>query len=616
MGVLRLLAPDQSGLLFDFTAPTGTGNPNTLVTELSAGVDFGTVQPALAISMMEAGASLDGMELPPVEVALGFTATAATDDDLWAGLGQLARYLIQASTEHPVYLEWTELGTTYYYDVVGALELPALFRGQGVGAVVSSRRNSMGPIPIRVLRQPWRRGAPVTTSADVVEDDPATGTPDQSRIAAFTVTGDLPTPCKVRAQMDTGSKVVQVLMGHRWRGSRPSTYLTDYRDETAWFQCEATNRGWTITLENDTAAATDGALASPGSGNVVAQVNGGGTTVGTMLRRMRATRTTLMDSLRGSWRPYLRVKATSADTSWEIQLKWAASAATGTPMIEEATYTHRTLEAGQVGYVEVPLGRIDVPEVAALSGLAVEIHARRLVGGAGNLNMDFVWLPPAELTAVNVPQGPTTTVLGKDLATPVTNPAGGTAGTPNGDQLNLDTTTDNAGISPNTGRVFPAGLWRALFRTGTGTGSATAKVRNITGSSDTATVTITSPLARYALDWTAAGAVAYQLQVDDPPGTNMSVAEISYLPLYTVPDTFSVRTDPGPRRYAADLLDASGNLAGYLDAAGAMPLMGRPGDNQLVIAAHEVALPGYAELENLLDRDITVTVTFEPRYAL
>lgn len=617
MGVLRLLGPDQSTLLFDFTAPTGSGNPNSLVTELSAGVDMGTVQPALRLSMMEAGAAIQGMELPPVEASWSFTASAATDDDLWAGLGQLARYLASITRDHPLYLEWNELGTAYYYDLLGATSLPQLFRGQTSGAVISGRRHSMGPVPISVMRQPWRRGATVTTSAEVVEGDPATGTPDQSRLASFTVTGDLATPCRLRAQLGSGGAVTAALfrLAHRYRGSRPSSFMTDYRDETAWLSCAASGRGWTITLGDDTTSVADGAGSASGN---VAQVASAGSTVAQLKRRVRATRTTLMDSLRGSWAPALRFRATAASV-WELQLRWGPSTADPAPYAED-TYTHDcTAGASFTGYVEPMMGRIDIPQVVALSGMAVEVWARR-VSGTGSLNLNLIWLPPDPVVAVKSGAATALQLAGAGLVSPVASPAGGTAAPVDGTGRDPDDLTDNAGTPPE---VWAAGRWRVTWVVSNFAGSAQNQrlvVRDHTGATDLYSETFSVPYPanklRVTREVTAAGATTYSAQFDDPASTSLfwDAIDLEFLP--TLLQNESIRTEPGPARYAVDKLDSSGNLSGYLEVEGPVPLMGMPGDNQVPIAAYDLPRVGFVENEHTLLRDLTVTVAFDPRSAL
>lgn len=41
MGILQLLGPDQSTVLWDFDDATGAANPSTVITNLAAGVDMG-----------------------------------------------------------------------------------------------------------------------------------------------------------------------------------------------------------------------------------------------------------------------------------------------------------------------------------------------------------------------------------------------------------------------------------------------------------------------------------------------------------------------------------------------------------------------------------------------
>ena len=146
MGVLRVLGPDQSTVLFDFDDSTGAANPSTVVTNLGAALDLGSVDPALALELRTHGAAILGSPtLPTVEMQIPFMASAATDTALFEGLGQLYRYLLSASRDHPIYLDWTELSATRYIDVVGIAEMPQLIRGDQKSGIVASRRSSARP---------------------------------------------------------------------------------------------------------------------------------------------------------------------------------------------------------------------------------------------------------------------------------------------------------------------------------------------------------------------------------------------------------------------------------------------------------------------------------------
>lgn len=620
MGLLQLLAPDQTTVLWDFDDPTGAANPSTVATDLKTSMDMGTIEPVHDVFTTTAPGGMKlATEYHPVEMLVPFTASAATDDALWAGLGQLARYLAAAASDHPAVLKWTDLTEARYIDVLGALNLPALLRGQRESGLISVRKNSMGPIPLRLLRQPWARGPQVSVSGVTVPDDPATST--KARVFPLTVAGDLPTPAQIRVQIDAASSpaVERVLIAHRARGSRAATFLTDYTAETGFLQLEADGRGWTVTRSNDTSTATD-ANASPGSGTSVARI--AYTTDPAVPKvRIHATRTTKLDSLRGAWDVWIRVKAAAA-RDYRLQLRWSPSVTT-TPAFTLKEIKHDTSAQGTpaaFGYVEKNLGRIVLPQQGTLGGLTLDVWSYIASGTAQNLDCDLIWLVPAydQGTIVTV-GGSSTVTLGNAMASPVSNPAGGTAGTVQPSKgLALDTSTDNVGLSPNTGIVYPAGHHRVRYRLAVGGDPKTAKlnVRNITGSSDAAsrTVTINPGTADFYLEFDANGTSAYQPQVDDPSALIVVILEIEVTYIPALGSGESARTDPA--RYTVDRLDSSGNVSGFLGNEGELPAILAPGDNQIMVRCDDIPLALYEEGENKLGRTPTVSVIYDPRYAL
>jgi hypothetical protein len=630
MGVLQLLGPDQTTVLWDFDDSTGAANPSTVITNLGADLDMGTLPPALStFASSDFGATPLGYTNPPVEMTIPFMASATSDDNLWAGLGQLARYLGSISVMHPLYLKWTELTEVRYIDLIGVLEMPQLLRGQRAGSLIAGRKNSLGPIGLKLLRQPWMRGPTVTSSAVTVPNDPATST--KVRVFPLTVTGDLPTPGKIQVEMDAGSTVERVMIGHRARQSRASSFFADYLSDTGFFQCEATGRSWTITLGTDVTAVDPTEDGSPGSGSSVARVATAGGSVGVMTRRVRATRTTKLDSLRGSWRPQLRCKADGAGR-WEIQMRWGPSTADPVAFSNDIV-VHDTSLSGTpatFGYVELDMGRVYFPDVIALGGLAIEIWAMR-TSGTGNLDLDFVWFTPAmDLATVVVPGATVETFAAtalSEVASPVTSPGAGTEASISGSRRRFADVGDNAGTAPNTGTLYAAGRHRFVFDiAGTSGGTATCKlnVRNITDAADAVSRTgVSIPInsrANYLLEMdlpsgTNATTDLYQAQVDDPATATIDLYSISHEYLPALASGEAVRTDPGERQ-AVDRLDSSDNLAGYLAIEGQIPAVLEPGDNHIMVRADEIPLALYEEPQNKLARTPTVTVVYDPRYAL
>jgi len=434
------------------------------------------------------------------------------------------------------------------------------------------------------------------------------------------VTGDLPTQGKVRVQMDTGSTVERVLIAARARNDRASTFFSDYLNSTGFLQCEATGRGWTITLGTDTTGQTV-ATASPGSGTSVARVSYA--TNANMVRRVRAERTSALDSLRGAWDVYARF-APSAVSTHILKLAWGPSTA-ATPSFSETPITFE-IPSDAINYAyftEKKLGRIYIPETVALGGLTLEVHTQRS-SGTGNLDLDFLWLVPADNNStVVVPGASEYTILGQEFATAVSNPAGGTAGDiPAGTTaLRLDATTENAGVPPNAGTVLAAGRYQArvtLRNVGTSTATVDFIIRNITGSTNTnlVAVTLTTGQTKTAyLSFTADGTSAYQEQVDNP-----SSGDIVYIESFTrqfqpsLGLNESTRSDPS--RLAVDRLDSSGNIAGYLGVEGAVPVTLEPGDNHLMVRCDDIAKATNPHNENVLGRTPTVSVVYSPRFGL
>jgi hypothetical protein len=330
-----------------------------------------------------------------------------------------------------------------------------------------------------------------------------------------------------------------------------------------------------------------------------------------------------MDSLRGSWDVWIRCKAAAA-RDYRIQLRWGPSTADPPAYVNDEV-SHNTAANGTpaaFGYVELNLGRIFIPETVALSGLALEVWTRQASGTAQNLDLDLLWLVPAEQQGtIVVPGGSTASWLGSDLVTPVTNPAGGTAGSVTGDAMYLLQNTNNTGTPPNAGAALVAGRYRVTFSVslkGPDAHDGSVRIRNITDSVDVVsrTVALTSSPQDVILEFDAVAGKSYQEQAYH------SVANNSFYRIHSIRREFlpalalneSARTDP--TRPAVDRLDSSGNLAGYLGMEGAIPVTLDPGDNHIMVRCDEILLSLYNENENKLARTPTVSVIYSPRFAI
>ena len=423
--------------------------------------------------------------------------------------------------------------------------------------------------------------------------------------------------------------VESVLIGQRARNTRASTFFSDFLSQTGYIPLGegSPQRGWTITLGTSAANQAD---TEASGGNCVFFTPAAPTTL--MQRRVRAERTTLMDSLRGEWDVYLRVRhdATGTDdVPTYFVLAWAPSVADPATITEEPVpFTFGTGATG-LNYSDLKLGSIAIPEhpSVSVSGLALEVWAAfsSTTDTASGFGMDFLWFVPKNHQGrVIVPGGVKTSTLGKNLLTPVSNPAGGTAGTvPSGStSLKLDTTTDNAGVGGTGGVVYAAGRYRVTWKfkiQGLASGAtATIKptIRNVTGSTNVYQVTVgyRNGTKQFTTDFYADGTTAYQVQVDDPSVANVYyIQSIDVEALPALARQESVRTDP--MRFSVDKLDSSGALNSYLGNEGELMATLDPGDNHLFIVPDEVPAIGNNVRENKLERIMDVTVSYFPRFS-
>lgn len=464
---------------------------------------------------------------------------------------------------------------------------------------------------ISFLAQPYLSAATTTTTPTAVVNDPATG-----RLLSVTVTGDLPTPVSVTSQMNAGSAVQRVHLAHH---AATSANIADLIAETAWAQLEASGRGWTRSGFVDATTATV-ADASPGSGTSVTRTSYA--TVPEMARRVRLTRTTKLNSLRGAWDVSVRVKA-SAASRHVLQLGWSPT--TAEPAIfTNPPVTHDVTDATAFGWVVKNLGSIYLPTDTSVSlgGLSLDFSSAR-TSGTGNLDWDYMDLTPRSGQGVVVVtgEGSVTVTDGKDLTTPIGNPAGGTAGTISGESLLLDTSTDNAGLPRNSGVVYPIGRWRATYRIRAHVpllASASLVIRNVTTSANAASRLVSALAETYedhVLEFDANGTSAYQVQIENE---SLNTVEIRRITLEFVPSlasTEQLRTDPGNRQ-SAERLDASSNLTGYLNVEGEMPMVLSPGPNLIFTRADDVPLSGYGEGQNIRTRSQTITLAYRARRPL
>jgi hypothetical protein len=613
MTTVQFVDVDLSTILFDCNDPTGANNASwgSVATKWALGSSFNVQVPHEATRferMVADGAFTTFSRRGLATASWRQFVSGTTEANLRLGLGRLADIVSRGGVLLIV------SGTTRYLRFEPSA-YPQPFAGKELELydILQGFTVRQG-LDITLACQPYFEGALVTSSATTQPNDPATG---NGRLKSIVVAGDLPTPVSVKAQMDTGGTVERVLLAHTFNTAANIAALVS---DTAWAQCEAANRNWNHSFNIDTAGATD-SNASPGSGTSVAR-----TTYATeafMSQRVHHSRTTSMESLRGTWDAWYRVKA-SAAARHVLRLDWSPSA-TGETAFSNAEVVHDTTNAAAFGYVELNLGPIYIPEgTTALGGIQLRVFARR-ESGTGNLDWDHFWLVPRQQGAVVVPGGSSSTMLGKDLTTPsfkqTADPTWVT-GAVSGNLMRLNAVNEAAGAGPNAGTIFPTGRNRAILRYTTSSGAGSTVINravvNVTDNTITVQQSSTKGVGTFidALAFDAVAGKRYQARVGIVTynGGTVDVSSITQEFLPSLASTEYLRTEPGLSRI--DRLDGSGNLSGYLASEGEVSMILQPGSNLVYIRCDEITLAGYEENENKRTRTPTVTLTYNPRYAL
>ena len=410
--------------------------------------------------------------------------------------------------------------------------------------------------------------------------------------------------------------VERIHISGRPRNTRASTYFSTYLSDTGYFNCESSGRNWTIALSNDTSSTAD---TEASGGNMARCAHTNDPTA--WKRRIHATRTTNLDSLRGTWDVYLRCGPEDI-FNFEAQIKWSPSVTDAPPfdlpVVRLADASAGTPQATR--YSDVFMGSLNLPDDGTLVGLTVDVWTRQEdLGAAADLDMDLVqFFPHDRQGTVVVPIAGITEFTGADLDSPHDNPAGGTAGTTVGTGLKLDTTTDNAGTRPIAGTVLPAGLYRVTWNINNTDLSSQCDliVRNVTAAADHFSENVgfgTKGVNTFTRTFVADGTSAYQEQVDNPTIANaLTILTIKRERMALLQRDESARTEPGVPR--VDRLDSSANLAGYLGSEGVVPIIVDPGDNHIMIRPEEVQQIRMVRGESRLERIGNVTVSYFPRF--
>lgn len=620
MTTVQLVNSDLSTVLLDLNDPTGANNASfgSVRTQWALGGAFSFAAPHEAVRFNTA---LDGAFTVSSRRGLGeaffrVLMAATSEANLRLGIGRLANLVTSGGILKIV------SGTTRYLRFEPS-PLPTAYQGKELELNhVLAQFSAFQGIDVRLACQPYFEGAEVVSPAATVPNDPATLS--KVRVYPVTISGDLPTPAKVQVKMDSGATVTRILMAHRAQGSKASSYFADYLSDTGFTQCEApSGRGWTITFGTDTSAALE-STASPGSGNTIAQCSYSSTT--SMARRVRATRTTKVASLVGEWDVWLRCRIGLLAAKHVLELHWDTSTA-DPAVITEPAVELESQGSGANPFVELKLGTISIPDGLPLGGFVMEVWASRS-GAASNLDMDLLWLTPAEKhTTVTLASGSTTTWRFTDFVTPsgITGDPQWSAGSDSSSSKVLNATNEATGTPPASGLDPVDGRHEVTFTVSGSNFGGTFKLR-ITNETDNVEVAASSltivnfvaPFKRtLSFDAEAGKNYLYGVYLTSFISGKLEVNTIEdkVLPVLAVDE--SARTDPGPR-YAVDRLDVSGNLSGVLGVEGEVPAMLLPGPNHIMVRCDETQLSHFVQKmwKNDLARTPTVSVTYSPRYAL
>ena len=454
----------------------------------------------------------------------------------------------------------------------------------------------------------------------LIANDPATTTSNTGGLVLpIFAQGDAPTPAKVSiSPVESAAAVLTARVARRSEPIRGKKYLSDYLNTRKVYQLESGSMG------TDTSATTD-ADASPGSGNTIAQTTY--STTATTAKRVTSQVTTKLDSIRGTWDVYVRVKATAASIH-KLQLKWSPSTAGAQFSNPEQTIDLTTNgTATSFGYWMVNLGRFYVPEDPAvtLAGVTFEMWSRR-TSGSGNLNWDYLTLVPIDEKAGEVSGGGNAAYFqqGSDLTSPplaITGDPAWTGGSDSGSAIKLDASSDAAGLGPNTGLALGAGAHSVEFDVEPGSEGLAApttsecRVVNVTDDSEVASFALTAEGRRTIhISWTGASGKSYQPQVTITTlGSGQTkVWGISVESAIHTGQNEQIATDPiTPSAFRRN---SSSQVLTTMEVTGDTPVILNPGLNLLWVNLDDVPIAYHNQGENKRDRTATVKVTYSPRY--
>lgn len=460
---------------------------------------------------------------------------------------------------------------------------------------------------------------------------------DLGRVLPLHITGDAPAPIRMSVKPTTsGTGMTQLRTGVRSNGGRTGLYeLPNFLNELAYIDLGVTVRGWTHSFGTDTSSV---ATTSADIGSAVARcTNATEFDYNKLVRRVKMTRTTDMNALRGSWHVYLAWRGGADGKKGKVQLRWSA-VTTG-----EATYsedpkliTYSGASARQIEY----LGRVHFPEnpLVPLSGAALEIWESYNTQTT-NVDLDALYLVPAQANLhmgnLMAPGGSTDTVVPSTMTTPPFDVGAADptwiAAADNGNKVTMDADNEAVGLGSNSGTVYSGGRWKFRIKV-TGydglddTFSWKLRVVKVTATAaEVAVVTVTpggnsnNPTGwhgYYEVTFDADGTSAYQFQVNlmeaGAGGGYLSLDELEYSYIPSVTQNQTIHTDP--EWGEGYQLDSSGNLVARLECDGPVPLVAEPGLNLVTLIAREPKTSGGSDDQEILGRAYTVSYAYYPRY--
>lgn len=689
--LLSSLNPLTNALLFydqDGTNGATTGRPDGWTWRTTAGV-----ADAVPISAESCGGQTDGYLFT---LAAGATRDLTQDQVAGAAVGDVfaGQFVFEAAAGITA-TAGIQFLTAVAGALVGAASLGAAVVGNGAeqrptvvsaaaGATTAAARallrvtnTSGGALTVKLRRAMIEESASVSrfrAGNETVPNDLAT---TRGRMLGFWNDGQAPVPVVVASAMDAGSNVSQMILGKRGNNGVQGARSLGDLNVARYVQAENTERGWTVTLGTDTTqpvAADDADASGDGGGagtNYITITHA--SQPATSKQRLRVTRTTLLDCLRGRMNVYGRFRMPATARQFAVRLKWSPSLTVPTLNSEEEvlldSVTQTTAFVGGGGSVAVTSGFIDlfvgsfelpVDSSIALAGLTLEIWSRctkpdQDAGGAdatiaaADLQLDHLWLVPSDVSledgigAVFIQGSGPEKVIGKTLQTPPAtttqapaDPAWVAGAKPSGASsvLRLNDDHEACGWGPNAGTLLGTGRHRFTFNIakdtlsngGAGTRNVLVRVLDtflagnprVVGCDNRYSKKLPSTIV---LEFDGIAAHTYQAQVcienyGSAMAGNSGVLDVASIQYESVPflaSTEKFRSDPGDR-FVAEKVDTTDSILTTARASGELPFFADRGMSVLSIRHDEIPLQNYLDRQNKKARVPTVTFRYRPGF--